>query len=122
MKFLHMLGRAALGLPFIVLGYGAAKAPGGRVKAAEKLGLPRADLVVRANGAAMVAGGAALAVGVLPRAAAVGLVASLVPTTLAGHPFWEEDDPVQRNAQKIQFMKNVGLAGALLAYASRDGR
>ncbi|WP_022918505.1 DoxX family protein [Ruania albidiflava] len=122
MKVLHVLGRAALGLPFIVLGYGSAKEPGGRVKAAEKLGLPRPDLVVRANGAAMVAGGAALAVGVLPRAAAVGLVASLVPTTLAGHPFWETDDPAQRNAQKIQFMKNVGLAGALLAYASRDGR
>src|SRR5690625_3067782 len=122
MKVLHVLGRAALGLPFIVLGYGSARGAGDRAEPAEQLGLPGPDLVVRANGAAMVGGGAALAVGVLPRAAAVGLVACLVPTTLAGHPFWETDDPAQRHAQKIQFMKNVGLAGALLAYASRDGR
>lgn len=65
MKLLHILGRIALGAPFIVMGYGAAKEPGARVKAAEALGVPEPELAVRANGAAMVVGGAALAGGLL---------------------------------------------------------
>lgn len=67
----------------------------------------------------MVAGGAALILDVLPRAAALGLVASLVPTTIAGHPFWRQDDPASRTAHRIQALKNTGLAGGLLAVAAR---
>lgn len=119
MKLLHVLGRVAFGAPFIMLGLDAAKEPGGRVKAAEALGIPQPELVVRANGAAMVAGGVALAAGVLPRAAAAGLALSLIPTTQAGHPFWTESDPAKRAQQRIHFLKNVGLAGGLLAYACK---
>src|SRR5699024_3412363 len=74
----------------------------------------------RAEGAAMVTGGAALALGIVPRAAATGLVASLLPTTVAGHPFWETADPAVREVRKIQFLKNVGLIGALLLYLAGD--
>jgi len=119
MRIVHVLGRIAFGAPFIVLGLDAAKEPGGRVKAVEALGIPQPELVVRANGAAMVAGGAALATGVLPRVAAAGLALSLAPTTHAGHPYWRETDPVVRGQQRIHFLKNVGLVGALLAYAAK---
>lgn len=119
MRFVHVLGRVAAGVPFVVLGLDAAREPGGRVAVVESLGVPRAELVVRANGAAMAVGGAALAVGVLPRAAAVGLALSLVPTTLAGHPYWRESDPAKRAQQRIHFLKNAALTGALLAYACR---
>ena len=119
MKLLHVLGRAALGVPFVVLGFDPAKEPPGRVKSAESLGIPQPELAVRFNGAAMVAGGVALTTGIFPRAAAAGLVASLVPTTLAGHPYWQETDAARRTAQRIQFLKNVGLAGALVVYACR---
>lgn len=119
MRILHVLGRVAFGAPFIVLGLDAVKEPGARVKTVEALGIPQPELVVRANGAAMVAGGAALSAGVLPRAAAAGLVLSLIPTTHAGHPFWSEADPAKRAQQRIHFMKNVGLAGGLLAYACK---
>lgn len=53
-------GQALLGATFIKLGYDAAIDPGARVDKAAALGLPDAELGVRANGAAMVAGGAAL--------------------------------------------------------------
>ena len=109
----------ALGVPFIYLGYQAAAEPGGRVDAAARLGLPEPELMVRANGAAMVAGGAALVADILPRTAAAGLVTSLVPTTLAGHAFWEHEDEGARATQRIQFLKNLGLVGGLLAVASR---
>ncbi len=113
------VGQALLGLPFVWLGYEAAKEPGGRVELARRIGVPNPELAVRANGAAMVAGGAALIAGVLPRTAALGLVASLVPTTVAGHPVWGQDDPATRKANRIQLLKNVGLAGGLLGVALR---
>lgn len=121
MKLARRFAKAALGIPFVWLGYEAAVAPGGRVAAAEKLGVPAPDAAVRFNGAAMVLGGAALCADVLPRAAATGLIASLVPTTVAGHAFWtmSTDDP-QRVAQRIQVLKNLGLIGGLAMVALSD--
>ncbi|ADU49889.1 DoxX family membrane protein [Intrasporangium calvum] len=113
------LSRLALGATFAWLGYGAASDPGGRVVSAANLGLPNPEAAVRFNGAAMAVGGAALALGILPRAAALGLVASLVPTTIAGHAFWKESDPTARAMHRTQALKNLGLAGGLLAVAAR---
>jgi len=112
-------GQAALGVMFVKLGADAARSPGPRVEKAAALGLPLdAELAVRANGAAMVLGGAALILNKLPRLAALGLVGSMVPTTLAGHPFWELEG-AERKAQEIQFYKNLALTGGLLALATR---
>jgi putative oxidoreductase len=118
MSFVQRAARLALGVPFVWLGYEAAKAPGNRVELAEALGVPSPELAVRFNGAAMVAGGAALCLDVAPRAAAIALVAALVPTTVAGHAFWKETDPKSRNANRIQVLKNLGLFGGLLAVAA----
>ena len=49
--------------------------------------------------------------------------ASLVPTTVAGHRFWEEKDPAQRKAQQLHFFKNVStLGGLLLAAGDTEGK
>jgi hypothetical protein len=45
------------------------------------------------------------------------LAGSLVPTTLAGHRFWEEKDPAERYRQRGNFLKNVGLLGGLILAA-----
>jgi|tagenome__1003787_1003787.scaffolds.fasta_scaffold19147455_1 putative oxidoreductase len=37
-----------------------------------------------------------LALGVLPRLSALALVASMVPTTLAGRAYWSLEDPAAR--------------------------
>src|SRR5699024_7537613 len=71
MSFLKWAGQAAMGVPFIWLGYEAFSEPGGRVALAENFGIPQPETVVKANGLAMVAGGTALVTNVLPRAAAV---------------------------------------------------
>jgi uncharacterized membrane protein YphA (DoxX/SURF4 family) len=108
---------------FISGGWAAFTEPGPRTPKAEGLGVPEPELAVRANGLAMVAGGAALAVGLWPRAAAAGLIASLVPTTLAGHPFWDEEDPATRAGQRTQFLKNLAIMGGLaVLIASESGR
>ncbi|MEV0392796.1 DoxX family membrane protein [Polymorphospora rubra] len=73
--------------------------------------------LIRVNAAAQLAGGLLLATGRCTRPAAAVLAASLVPTTLAGHPFWSVDDPTDRRNQQTHFLKNIGLLGGLLLAA-----
>lgn len=117
MNLLRMLTRAAIGVPFIVLGYDAVKTPGMRVKMATDFGIPEeyGEAAVRANGAAMVLGGASVATGVLPLIGGAAVVGSMIPTTLAGHSFWKDTDPAKKKANTIQFFKNLGMVGGLLA-------
>jgi uncharacterized membrane protein YphA (DoxX/SURF4 family) len=91
---------------------------------ASTLGLPEdPETLVRINGAVQVGAGALLAIGKLPRLASFALAASLVPTTLAGHRFWDETDERTRAAQRIQFFKNISmLGGLLLAAVDTEGR
>ncbi len=79
--------------------------------------------LVMINAGVHVAGGTMLALGFFPRVAALVLAGSMVPTTVAGHPFWEYDDPAQRNNQTTHFLKNVSITGGLLiAAADTQGR
>ena len=76
-----------------------------------------AEMLVRVNGAVQIGGGILLAIGKFRRLAALALIGSIVPTTYAGHRFWEESDPTTRNQQKMQFLKNLGLLGGLVLAA-----
>jgi putative oxidoreductase len=118
------LGRTALAAMFVSGGLDAFLEPGRRAQRAAELGVPlEPEVAVRLNGAAMVAGGVALALGIWPRLAAAVLAGTLVPTTLAGHPFWRETDPAARKQQQIHFLKNLGLfGGALVVIAERPAR
>lgn len=122
-KLIHFAGRSLVGANIGYMGLQAALQPGGRPEVAAKtldqirkvVPLPLDDeAVVRLNGAVQAAGGVALSLGIFPRLAAAGLIASLVPTTLAGHDFWEHDDPDARQGQLLQFQKNAALVGGLL--------
>jgi len=79
--------------------------------------------LVRLNGAVQVGAGAALATGRFPRLASLVLAGSLVPTTIAGHQFWNEPDPAQKATQRVHFFKNVSMLGGLiLAGVDTEGR
>lgn len=79
--------------------------------------------LVRVNAVAQIAAGLALATGRVPRLSALTLAATLVPTTAAGHRFWEESDPQARANQQTHFFKNVSMLGGLLiAGVDTDGR
>lgn len=81
------------------------------------------ETLVKVDAVVKIAAGAAFALGKFPRLSAMLLVGSLVPTTAAGHPFWEEEDTSMREQQLIHFLKNVGLAGGLLlAAADTEGK
>jgi uncharacterized membrane protein YphA (DoxX/SURF4 family) len=76
---------------------------------------PRA--LVRVNGAVQLVGGLLLATGHLTRPAAAALAGTLVPTTIAGHSFWNMKDPAERAGTRAHFIKNLGLLGGLLLAA-----
>jgi putative oxidoreductase len=73
--------------------------------------------LVRLNGLAQVIAGLGLATGKAPRISATVLAASLVPTTAAGHRFWEQQDPAARAQQRTHFLKNVSMFGGLVIAA-----
>ncbi|RGC68688.1 DoxX [Micromonospora sp. MW-13] len=80
------------------------------------------EALVRVNGATQLIGGLMLATGRFTRPAALVLAGTLVPTTIAGHPFWK-GDPAERAQNQIHFMKNLGLLGGLLlAAADTEGK
>jgi uncharacterized membrane protein YphA (DoxX/SURF4 family) len=123
MSLVRRIARPLLAAQFIAGGLDAYRHPTSRAKTAAPLlakiapplGLPDdPELVVRANGAVMMGAGTMLAAGKLPRLSALALVLSLIPTTFAGHPFWEIKDPKQRQQQRLQFQKNLSMLGGLL--------
>jgi putative oxidoreductase len=123
MFILRLLARSAFATIFIGGGLSALREPAARARRVDDtLGLPDPSLMVQLNGGGMVALGGALALGVKPRAAAVGLAAMLVPTTYAGHQFWAEEDDQAKRMQRVHFQKNVSLIGGLVLYALGDGR
>ena len=112
---------------FIVQGIDSLLHPDTKAPAAEKVVRPLADRVpavpdqveqaVRLNGAVQVLAGSLLAIGKFPRLSAAALAASLLPTTAAGHRFWESDDKQERSQQQIHFLKNLSMLGGLLIAA-----
>ncbi|HEX8496831.1 MAG TPA: DoxX family membrane protein [Actinomycetales bacterium] len=132
MSAVRRIARPLLAATFIAGGLDAYRHPAPRAKAAApliaklppQLGLPDdPELLVRINAAAMAGAGGLLALGRFPRLSALVLAATIVPTTVVGHPFWQVKDPVARKQQQQHFMKNLGLlGGALLAMVDTDGK
>ncbi len=135
----RLLARPLLASMFVVGGVGSLKDPAGKAAAAKPVtdrlvplaqkAVPQAPIptdpvtLVRINGAAQVLAGLALATGRAPRLSATVLAATLLPTTAAGHRFWEETDKSARATQQIHFFKNVSMLGGLmLAAVDTEGR
>jgi uncharacterized membrane protein YphA (DoxX/SURF4 family) len=111
---------------FIAGGWDAVRRPESKVGAAKKVVSPLpvdADTkaLVRLNGAVQVTAGSLLAVGRAPRLSAAALAGSLVPTTLAGHRFWEEKDESARAGQRVHFLKNLAMLGGLVLELGDSG-
>jgi uncharacterized membrane protein YphA (DoxX/SURF4 family) len=126
------IARPLLAAPFVYGGISTLRKPQDRVPGArpvvEKIAatadkqlpvqVPRdVEQWVKADAAIKVAAGTLFGLNRLPRVTALVLSASVVPTTLAGHRFWEHTDPTERFGQISNFLKNTGLLGGLLLAA-----
>jgi uncharacterized membrane protein YphA (DoxX/SURF4 family) len=79
------------------------------------------EQLVKLNAGVQVLGGGLFALGIAPRLLAIVLGASLVPTTLAGHRFWELDDDAEKQQQQLHFLKNLAVIGGLVFAALDTG-
>jgi uncharacterized membrane protein YphA (DoxX/SURF4 family) len=142
MSLLRAIPRTMLASYFVAAGIKAIRDPESLVPAAEPLVDRVVPLVkeytpeqvsgyvpentvtlVRINGIAQVTGGLALATGRGRRLGALLLAGSLIPSTIAKHPFWTVQDPEARAQDRSHFLKNVSLlGGVLLAAQDTEGR
>jgi putative oxidoreductase len=128
MPVLRALAQPMLASIFIVQGYETCRHPERVATRAEPVVRPLAERfpavpaktedAVRLNGAIQMAAGSLLALGRFPRLSALVLAATLVPTTLAGHRFWEVENEATKTQQRIHFLKNVSMLGGLLIAAA----
>jgi len=131
MPIIRAVARPLLAATFIMGGIDALRRSKAKVPAADKVvgpltqgGAPMStQQMVLADAAVKVLAGSTLALGKAPRLSSVALAASLVPTTVAGHRFWEEQDPAQRAQQRLHFVKNASILGGLiLAAVDTEGK
>lgn len=79
--------------------------------------------LVRLNAGTQLVAAAGLATGKAPRLSAAVLAASLAPTTLAGHRYWEMGDEATKQQQRLHFFKNLSVLGGLvIAAGDTDGK
>lgn len=107
-----LVGRCLLAAIFIVSGTAKLTDLPGTVAHMTQAGIPYANTLALVAGAAEILGGLAIAVGFLTRAAALGLILFMIPTTLVFHAFWNFTGE-QRLPQMVNFMKNLGIIGGL---------
>lgn len=131
MAVLRALARPMLASIFILEGYDKLRRPEQVTSLAEPVVNPLAENVpgvpdeteqaVRINGAVQLAAGSLLALGKFPRLAALAIAGTLVPTTAAGHRFWEAQGKQERAEQRVHFLKNLSMLGGLLIAAADTG-
>lgn len=133
MTVVRRLARPLLASIFISGGLEALRNPRPKVPAAEDVAPPIAarlpylpedtETLVKINAAVQLGAGTTLALGTFPRLSSILLAGSIIPTTLAGHRFWEAHELDVRAQQQIHFFKNLGLLGGLiLAAVDTEGR
>lgn len=124
------IARSLLASAFVVLGAKSLRRSDQLTPVAEPVTDPITDAagldtstekLVQINAGVQIAGGALLALGIGARPAALALGASLIPTTLASHRFWESETPIQKELDTMGFVKNAAILGGLIFVALDTG-
>lgn len=109
------IGRFLFSLIFILSGVNHFSS--GTIEYAASQGVPFANILVPFSGILAILGGLSVMLGYFARTGALLLILFLVPITLTMHNFWSFTDPMERQMQMIQFMKNLALLGGAILIA-----
>jgi uncharacterized membrane protein YphA (DoxX/SURF4 family) len=82
--------------------------------------VPQPEAAVVTTGVMLALGGTSLLLGLKPKLGALAILGFLVGVSPVMHDFWKHEDPNQRQAELINFMKNLALAGGALALMGVD--
>lgn len=114
MATLFLFGRIMFGGFFLYNAYGHLVNHKGTTGYAKMKGIPAAGFMTAVSGLMLLFGGISVMFGYYPVAGLQVLLAFMVPTTFLMHKFWRIQDPMQRMGERIAFMKNCAIIGALL--------
>jgi len=112
-KTAALIGRIFLAGIFVVSGIAKLTDTAGTAGYMTAQGIPYAHALAIFAGLCEIAGGLAIAFGILTRLAALGLFLMLIPITLVFHNFWALDG-AKAQLQVVSFMKNLAIMGGLL--------
>jgi len=86
----------------------------------ESKGLPKPELMVTLSAVPLLVGGTSLILGIKPKLGGLAVLGFLGSVSPIMHGFWSTENPQERQRSMIDFMKNMGLAGAALALMSTE--
>ena len=110
-----LLARVLFGAVFAFTGLNHFLDAEGMIGYAQAKGIPMASLGVPVSGGMLIAGGLGIALGVYPTVAAGAVAVFLVAATPTMHDFWNAPEE-QKQGEFNNFLKNVALLGAALAF------
>jgi putative oxidoreductase len=113
MDVLFLIGRILLAVPFLQSGLLMHFSRQG-VEYARSYGAPAPEVMVPLSGAAIVAGGLSVALGIWGDLGALVLAAFTLAILPFMHAFWKEEDAQAQQMQIVNFVKNVSMAGGAL--------
>ena len=111
-----LAGRILVGCYYLQSAFHHFTAVGQMSRAAAAHGVPAPEAAVIGAGVLLLIAGLSFLFGVFPRVGVAAIVLFLVPVTLIMHPFWADHAPAQRQADMINFTKNVALLGSSLMF------
>lgn len=114
---LSLGGRLMMAWLFVPAGWGKIAGFAGTVGYATSAGLPMPQVGVAVGLVIELVGGLMLLVGFKTRWAALALAVFTLVAALFFHDYWAMPE-AQRMMQKINFDKNIAIAGGLLAFAA----
>jgi uncharacterized membrane protein YphA (DoxX/SURF4 family) len=112
---MFLLGRLMFGGYFLYNAFNHFKNRKALAQYAASKQAPLPEVAVIASGVALAVGGASILLGLKPKVGATALMAFLGTVSPVMHNFWAAEDPNQRQADMINFTKNMALLGAALA-------
>ncbi len=115
MKAPFLIGRLLFGGFFLYNGINHLRNRRQMTPYVESKGVPKPELAVTLSGIPLIIGGASLLLGVKPKLGAGAILGFLAGVSPIMHDFWRNEDPNERQANMINFMKNAALAGGALA-------
>lgn len=116
MAHAFLLGRILVGCYYIQSAFHHFTGVGQMARHAAAHGVPAPEVAVIGAGVLLLIAGLSFLLGAFPRVGVGAIVLFLVPVTLIMHAFWADRDPAQRQADIINFTKNVGLLGSSLMF------
>ena len=114
MDILFLIGRIIFGWYFIMNAWNHFKNLDGLTGYATSKRVPSPRAAVFVGGILLLLGGLGVFFGVTPEASLALLIIFLVPVSFYMHAYWKETDPNRRMLERVNFMKNMALVGALL--------